>query len=420
MTIKMLGVAAIVALGLAGCARGGGPALADTGVCYDDFSCAIGFSCEKPEDAASDDPGQCVARDDGSCLTDDDCTLGTLCLAGFCQTPGGNNANNGGNNANNGGNNGNNGGNNGNNGGNNANNGQEPVCGDAVCDPSELETCVADCGDPNACRDNTECDPSDECCAGSCVPRGNCRRCSAHGEPCDLPVGTGLEQQGQWYCAAIEEQGPGTCLSSCTEDFTADICPTGSYCLDVGQLNPVLVCLPSQCQTSGQCTGLGENRDENGTCIAFDNNAGYCFTAGNAIANSTCTPGSDDPNQICQVDHFCLTEVDQQTGTCRPLCDFWGASSCPGGQACGLLTLDTGVCFNTTSQGQEPFDECAPIGDWCSPGNRCFELQTPPNRCLVYCRIGNGADCNGVSFQGTPATCQEAFQDDTTIGLCFP
>jgi hypothetical protein len=121
------------------------------------------------------------------------------------------------------------------------------------------------------------------------------------------------------------------------------------------------------------------------------------------------------------VDYFCLTDgLNAQTGTCRRICDFWGNDTCVGGQACGLLTPETGTCFDTTTQGNAPFDECAPVGDWCAAGNRCFELQTPPNRCLVYCRMANPNDCLGVNFQGDPTTCQEAFEDAPDLGLCFP
>jgi hypothetical protein len=143
----------------------------------------------------------------------------------------------------------------------------------------------------------------------------------------------------------------------------------------------------------------------------------------------TCSLDGTTPDLRCDVDLFCIaTTENSRTGVCRPLCDMWQPNqACPAGSACGLLTLETGVCDNTTATGRRPFDNCTPTLDWCSQGVRCFETGTPPateNFCLSYCRP-NGSDCNGVSFQGLPTLCETVFVDANmetvdNVGLCFP
>ncbi len=402
----------VVVMGAAvGCVRGEVSEDADSG-CLDDFSCPAGFICSI-DPLSPTDPGECVeANVARRCSVDEDCFRGQECINQTCvdgATPPPNNDQNNDPPPNNDQNNDVN---------NDQNNDQN---NDVNNDPPP----------PTPCDGNGDCEVFEECCDGSCVDRGSCVEdtpCTAQGQPCVLPAGEPAAAPGNFVCALLVGDTAGTCLSRCTGNLVADVCPTGSYCLAIGdEAEPVSLCLPSECDNSFECADIGEN-GEDGTCVRFDNSVGLCFGAGNIPQNGACNINATDAAGRCDVDLFCITGGNGPNGTCRSLCDMWNNDVCPNGQACGLLTQEAGVCLDQTPTGRVPFDTCNPPDDWCATGSRCFTVGEAPNTqnlCLDYCRPGT-ADCNGVFFQGQNTICNnnifvdENQQPDTTIGLCLP
>lgn len=268
------------------------------------------------------------------------------------------------------------------------------------------------------CADDTQCANKQVCCDGRCLLQAECALpgpCIEHAAACRTTDGSGLERQGEFWCVSLDGDGP-RCVASCETAYSISGCPRQTYCLDVNAADaPLRLCVPSECDTSGQCGPRGT-----GTCVPFGNGAGFCFAAGGAGPGQTC--GTD---VRCATDLYCVTST--VGGTCQPLCDMWAGdgSECPPGTTCGYLTLGTGVCRPQTRRGREIAQACDPEGGWCSSGVQCFDFRTggePLPVCTAWCRPGRD-DCRG-RFQNHDGFCRTIFvgaggQSIEDFGLCL-
>jgi len=277
-----------------------------------------------------------------------------------------------------------------------------------------------------SCVTFSDCAVGQECCRGACVGAGRCPEsavCTAQGQVCELPSGSGYEVQGDFICARLA--GAPTCLEHCTEPFAASTCSTGSYCFEVNAGAELLqVCVESECSASLDCEDQGTY---GGSCIGFGNEAGFCFAAGTAQRGQPCDPSGSSPAGTCSPDLYCLNG---STGpVCRALCDMWNTNGnrCGVGEVCGFLTAGQGACATQTATGRLPFEECAPESDWCDNGVACLDFGTGGESlvvCAAYCRPGVPSDCTGARFQGRAATCQTVFSNSNgepldDVGLCL-
>ncbi len=268
------------------------------------------------------------------------------------------------------------------------------------------------------CVEDSDCEDKTVCCDGRCAVEAECRDpgpCLEHDAMCRTSDGTGVERQGDFWCLALDAEGP-RCVQVCESSFSVSGCPASTYCLDVNAgEQPLTLCLPGECSTSGDCGPRGT-----GTCVQFGNQAGFCFAAGNAGLGQSC--GGD---VRCQTDLYCVTGT--LGGTCQPLCDMWNGdgSECPSGTTCGYLTLGTGVCRAQTIAGRDIAESCDPQGAWCGSGLQCFDFRTggePLPVCAAWCRPGRD-DCRG-RFQNHDGFCRMVFvgaggQAIEDFGLCL-
>lgn len=276
------------------------------------------------------------------------------------------------------------------------------------------------------CVSLSDCEVGQECCRGTCVGAGRCpasSTCTAQGQLCEVPSGSGYEEQGEFICARLG--GSPVCLEQCSNPFEASNCDTGSFCFEVdGGAEILQVCVPSECASSLDCQDQGTY---GGSCIGFGNGAGFCFPAGTAQRGQTCDPTGSSLAGTCAPDLYCITGA---TGpVCRTLCDMWSPAGnrCGVGEVCGFLTLGQGACMTQTASGRLPFEECAPENDWCDDGVACLDFGTGGESlvvCAAYCRPNEPADCVGPRFGGRTSTCQTVFSNRNgepldDIGLCL-
>lgn len=241
--------------------------------------------------------------------------------------------------------------------------------------------------------------------------------CSSPFATCTVPEGQSIVAAGANYFCANTADG-GVCLPACAYPFGVAGCPDDSVCwsLEGEGGDEITACIPSDCTSfqtpAAECAATQ-------SCIEFDDGIGVCLDAGTASVGSPCNISSTAPADNCGPSSFCDTPGEGATrGTCVAFCDFWGSSSCGGGQTCGLLTYATGICQSLTPAG--PLEECTTAGDMCGTRARCFTFNTADgeaNFCASYCRRGVASDCAGSI--GT--TCNwNAFRNTSEIGLCLP
>lgn len=286
---------------------------------------------------------------------------------------------------------------------------------DVVC---EL-TCVraADC---------VELGEGAQCIDGCCSePPPAPEVCVAHGDACDS-----ADQSTDGLLCDTER---GLCLSYCDQDFAAETesadCPDQSYCF---RLNTPVdaqrdgLCLPNECTNifdQDTCEGVG-------TCVAYGNNASFCFTAGTGEEGDEC--GQDDsgnppasdicaPGLRCAFDH-CVRPCDlrngdddcaadgldcvrawdatitNRAGMCAQDCDEFEADVCSEeGSRCGPFfgraRLNNWFCYPPA---ETLLDEGAECGDGvdgeCSEGLTCSTIRGETATCNRFCNpLGSGS-----------------------------
>ncbi len=287
--------------------------------------------------------------------------------------------------------------------------------------PSDNEP---DDGDNNSvpCTNDFQCAVGQSCCLGQCRPQGSCNLsvCEAQNDACSLSGSSGIEAQGDFYCALLNADDGPTCLGQCENTFSPDVCAPESYCLSVNSGEETLnVCVPSECTAHDDCRSQGP---DGGTCVPFGNRTGFCFAAGVAPMGASCGGGTADTT--CASGLYCIAEADG--ATCQPLCDMWqGEDPCPTGRTCGYLTVGTGVCRTQTTTGRQLDDTCDPLGAWCAPGSQCLDFRTGGESlpvCTAYCRP-QAQDCRG-QFGDNQGFCRTVFSGSDgepieDIGLCL-
>lgn len=280
--------------------------------------------------------------------------------------------------------------------------------------------------DDGQCVFNDDCAGfAQECCRGQCLTAGLCNfnTCTAQNDTCTLSGTSGLEAQGDFYCALFNANEDPICLGPCDDPFSPAQCAAESYCLNVNAGDePLSLCVPSECSQDDDCQSQGPN---GGTCVQFGNRVGFCFVAGLAAQDQPCD-GAGDPATTCASGLYCLSE--QGTSTCQPLCDMWQGDPegvCPRGRTCGFLTLGSGACRLQTDTGRELAEQCDPPGAWCGPGSQCLDFNTGGESlpvCTGYCRP-DAQDCR-TRFGQTQGFCRVVFADGDgeareDIGLCL-
>jgi len=263
-----------------------------------------------------------------------------------------------------------------------------------------------------ACSANEVC--SNGSCVSACMPSCQAPQiCTADG--CKYPscsqVGARCEpsqaDQGQFLCLVRAGSSEGSCFASCEEHLAASTCSSGSYCFRVSATSSLNYCLESECQSTAECGAE--------TCLKFDNEFGICLSGGNLPEGSACVIDNDQ----CAQNMSCVRNASTGTaGTCRRLCDPFGASSCGAQQACGpLLTPRTSYCTSSvTSPARTAFQSCAPANSWCGDRTLCAEFETN-NFCLAFCRPGAN-DCDGL-LPGENVLC-DPYTAGNGLGICWP
>jgi len=230
-----------------------------------------------------------------------------------------------------------------------------------------------DTGPPDC---NDQCGVGEECDNGQCVSK--CQPNCTADQQC-LELGDGPQ-----------------CYDKCPEAQSTEGCRgSGVLCRDLNadQNQELLVCLPSQCDTTEDCQA--------GTCINYVNGFGACVSDGSNNIGEACD--ASDPNELCENGAVCIPEGVGATGTCRELCDPWNPQ-CSSGGYCSLLTERTdGLSFITRRQGycnpqtdpdgNQPFQQCRASGNMCNHAVRCLGTSDP--NCVKWCRTGEG-DCRGT------------------------
>jgi hypothetical protein len=220
------------------------------------------------------------------------------------------------------------------------------TCNEGTCESGDAR----DCGDANACTDDScdenadECDndpnedPCDDglfctvedaCSAGTCS--GDARDCgdddvctddvcSEEADACTNPLNTAPCDDGQ-FCTAGDTCAGGVCVSgpandcddseSCTDDSCDE---TANACVNevrTGACDDGLFCTEGDVCTDGTCTGSARDCDDENLCTtdSCDDAADECVNADNTIA---CDDGS-----FCTVDDACSGgECDGTTRDC--------------------------------------------------------------------------------------------------------
>lgn len=275
-------------------------------------------------------------------------------------------------------------------------------------DMTTIVPCVPECEANEVCSMGACVSACDPVCEGDAVCTGDgCKlpECSAVGAACDPATAI----QGAFTCAPAAE-GEGVCLNSCTEEYSASSCALGFYCIDVGEPQPALACVPSLCDSDTEC-------DMN-TCLNFDNDFGLCVKAGAKPAGSVCDASLSE----CAQGTYCRRNAaNSNPGVCTALCDPFTTGSCGPGAFCGpFVTSRQGLCTtNQSALGTDTFDNCAPAGSWCADHIQCVAFDTFDS-CMSFCRPG-ASDCAGAILGTTPSVCNNyIYPDDRTRGVCLP
>ena len=241
--------------------------------------------------------------------------------------------------------------------------------------------------------------------------------CSSQGARCSLN-GVSIRDDGDFYCVNLTDQPTPICTMKCGEDFTQDVCPAASYCLEVTGDEPFNMCLPAECdsweQSASQC--------DSGTCVQFSETYGQCFNAGVVPNSGACRVPAETDADRCDVGMFCdLPDADATIGSCRQLCDPFDGRNCPDSQDCGFLTESQGMCQPSEQLG--PYNNCPTPGNVCSNRSVCltftFTDDTTQDLCGVYCRPGMN-DCNGILAFSQTTVCDADAVADPNLGLCLP
>ncbi len=265
-----------------------------------------------------------------------------------------------------------------------------------------------------------------QCIEGCCSPPPpEPEVCETHGDAC--------ESEEQSTDNLLCDTGRGLCLSYCDQDVAAETesadCPDQSYCF---RLNTPVdaqrdgLCLPNECTNifdQDTCEGVG-------TCVAYGNNASFCFTAGTAEEDDECglstadTPPASDicaPGLRCAFDH-CVRPCDlrngdvdceadgldcvrawdatitNRAGICAQDCDEFEEGVCTEeGSRCGpyfgRARLNNWFCYPPTDTLLEEGAECGDgIDGECSEGLTCSAIRGETRTCNRFCNpLGTGS-----------------------------
>jgi hypothetical protein len=390
----------LLALGLltlaAGCEAETTTAAGPAGGCIDSFECSAGFYCSA-DVFVPGSRGECLPLDDtpeGECAVDDDCRRGMVCQRNACvpetveERP-------------------------------------DPVP-DPQDDFEEVEPEPEPEPDPEpddgACVGPADCAPSEECCEGACVARGQCADNQPDPEPEDGVCA------GPADCEVFEECCEGACVqrgqcasnqpdpdptpngdaSRCTEGCRKLVTCTGLF--GCGWLIDEAACR-SECQRD---PGLVSAWNADPFCDAV-----LADTCSDSTFQLLCVLGCPAPTNIgepcannrdCNAgdplsgpSSLCLRErdrdTDEETGWTGGYCvglgctspDEFFATPCPGGSTCVRAGSDT-FCL----------DDCASSGE-CREGYTCRPL-TNGGVCVPRCQ--DDADCGSDACDPDSGLCQ--------------
>ena len=144
----------------------------------------------------------------------------------------------------------------------------QAVCGDGVCDSSEIHSCVPDCGTPPP------------------------------------PADAGVSQCGDFVCQPDET--PTSCPQDCGGGQPDG--GTAAMCSSACDINTILGCILMTCDPT-ICTGCGlgggddsgcDGGASDGTCSAAEASSGMCTTDCPCDFSGTCDPG--ETNLSCPTD----------------------------------------------------------------------------------------------------------------------
>ena len=256
-----------------------------------------------------------------------------------------------------------------------------------------LTTCDKDNSDFDACAPDSQCLPIQGEDLGIC--RGVGRK--SNGESCSDDFSAGDCQSGS-YC--LTRRGESQCVPLCYESSQSP-CDSGKSC------NPIFPDPETPSKSAGvcetNCGGLGQAQDSlcsgEKACQPTSDSWGICVKPGTAGLDQSCQYSS---SPYCETGSSCVpTGPDAAVGNatsgmCKSLCDPSNQSSCPTSETCLKIPDREGIglCY----------DKCDPLkatsDNSCSSGRpRCLPVgvnETSPAAgfCSAAGNKSDGASCN--------------------------
>lgn len=296
------------------------------------------------------------------------------------------------------------------------------------------------------CAGNGQCGVDEFCNAeGCCQSRPPVTSCTRSGQECE----SASYSNETFFCSMQEGGGLGTCQARCdTGTPTASDdngCPTGSFCFDTGEAQPVVnqttgatldgACLESDCLDScfavgGDCSAedLYTCSAGAGTCFAVGNGASFCVEGGTQGEGQTCSGAlAGEANEVCAAGLRC------RNGECIAPCaydDGDPAAGCDAGECVPVFDQagenTPGICTSVCDAYSA--GDCAD-GEFCVPNIGSFSTEVLNWTCdeqadVTVVEFDAGCDPDGednICPEGS--LCVPNIDDDTTghcEALCDP
>lgn len=225
-------------------------------------------------------------------------------------------------------------------------------------------------------------------------------------------------------CTAEDDCGDGNlCITFpdggafCGLDCTADptVCPTGSFCADLGEDGTVRQCVPQSLLCEDPCTDVVCG----GGFVCDPGLGGRCVPP-----QAYCAPCESDA--VCGEGNYCLTFEDRdRPRACTRSCEA-GEPPCPDGSFCATLTGPSGTLLQCVPSTLTCVDRCSRAncgnGSYCEPSTgACLPVQPPCTPCERDEACGDSADrClaleGGACTTSLDCLANESCVDGTCLG----
>ena len=269
-------------------------------------------------------------------------------------------------------------------------------------DSGTVGACLAFCGTANS-GTSYSCGPDTQCLPLAGIGEGLCRGVgtNATGDSCTDDYSADDCESGS-YC--LDDRGTKTCRSFCSASGSPG-CATGEFCRilfpdDEDATNSTGVC-------EVDCGGLGNTDDSlcsgGEVCQPNSANDGFCTTQGSVAEDGTCYY---DGTGYCEVGLSCApagpdAPTDATEGRCTPYCDPTATQGfCDSSEDCipFLDTPDFGACRTTCNPSEMATDNA------CGTARpRC--LSSDESGVPGYCSIAGGLSIGDACELGSPLSC---------------